>query len=624
NINATNCYAIGAESVHAGKFTLVSDEDTFINSYLSTFNSNKGESTNWSIKDNNMPMLKDLALLECDFSNYESAAEYGNSPMAASNWTRITDGGNKYLHGDLGNNVSTQNASFVIVPNDATGNGSSHTGYYTWGVNGPVKPGRIYRLAFKAKCSQASTMNYNLLFGYGYGAGSNNRGEHYDYSNYDFYNRSSAALTTSWQNFSTYFTAEYYPNNGGGTNRVIFQIDQNGMRNRTVDFDDFVITEVSGVAFKVDDNKYSAPCVAYDGDSIVLPEDPTRNGYFFEGWDTDEGNTSALNTATEKVGNVKIAYAHWRKTFVSHSLVLNDSIGLNFFVDLGGLTAEQRNASYMTFTITKGDSDTVDGKQVDFASAFAGETAGYYGFTYYLSSVQMAESITPTFHYGNGETHVGDPYAITDYIDYVNANSDKYDDNVVDLVNAMGNYGYYAQQYFTDITCTSMASDYKKSNYAADAYTSRKNYVSDKAITQNLSGITNGGSVGQFQYTLNLNSTTSILIKFHTANVTIAATKGGNDYTDRKNAYTASDCTLYLLHLPISQLGDNITVSGKVNGNNYSMQISGLTYVYGVLNSGNTSTALKNLASALCDYYTLARAYAGGVAAPSYLTSDYM
>jgi hypothetical protein len=65
------------------------------------------------------------------------------------------------------------------------------------------------------------------------------------------------------------------------------------------------------------------------------------------------------------------------------------------------------------------------------------------------------------------------------------------------------------------------------------------------------------------------------------------------------------------LHLPIAQLGDTFVVSGKANSTDYSINLSGLSYVYSIL--GGDNTAAKNAVSALYDYYSAAIAY---IAAP--------
>ena len=69
------------------------------------------------------------------------------------------------------------------------------------------------------------------------------------------------------------------------------------------------------------------------------------------------------------------------------------------------------------------------------------------------------------------------------------------------------------------------------------------------------------------------------------------------------------DYNLYLAYMPISAFGDDIAVTGLIDGSDYSISISGLSYVHGVLTSGSTSAQLKSVVSALYDYYTAAVAY---------------
>ncbi|MBO4432506.1 MAG: InlB B-repeat-containing protein [Clostridia bacterium] len=316
-INGTNCYAIGAEKVFDGKATLVTDEATFISDNLDTFYANIGASANWAAKKaGKMARLASFsqygAVLKCDFSNYTTKADYANSPNANTNWTVATDGetGNKYLCGDLTTVTASQDYAFTITPNYAIGNGSNHTGYYQWGLSGVIEPGKIYKIQFKAKCDDTRTMKYSILNGYGFGAGYNNRGERLVDGEYDVY--TNAYLTTNWQTYSTYFTGEYYPNTDGqGTNRPIFQVNYGAIGGHYVYFDDIVISTVSGVSFKVADNKYLTPFIGDEGDTITLPADPVRNGYVFAGWYTDAGCTAALDTAITKVGDVDTVYAKW-------------------------------------------------------------------------------------------------------------------------------------------------------------------------------------------------------------------------------------------------------------------------------------------------------------------------
>lgn len=296
--------------------------------------------------------------------------------------------------------------------------------------------------------------------------------------------------------------------------------------------------------------------------------------------------------------------------FKSHSLVLTDAIGVNFFVDLAALSADEKAASYVTFTVNNGTSHTAA-----FDSTFV-NASGYYGFTCFVSSVQMAEAITPTLHYGSSETVIGDAYSVKDYIDYVSANSGDFTAEVVALVKAIGDYGHYSQEYLgtknswvagTDYTALAK---YRAADYGTDDYTSKASALSTAGKAVGATGTASGAAAGQYQFTLNFDSTTSIVLKL---NNSTGATASSNYDGNVANNTIGGALLFYLLKMPVSKLANTYNVTGTIDGNAFSIDISGLSYVYGVLSSGSTSGAAKNAVSALYDYYTAAVAYQASI-----------
>ncbi|MBR4761600.1 MAG: hypothetical protein IK086_03090, partial [Clostridia bacterium] len=214
----------------------------------------------------------------------------------------------------------------------------------------------------------------------------------------------------------------------------------------------------------------------------------------FEAWTADEAEVAA-------------------PAFGSHSLVLTDAIGVNFFMNLNALTAEEKAASYVTFDIKNGESKTVS-----FDGDFTGN-GGTYGFTCFVSSVQMAEAITPTFHYGDKTTLAGVSYSVKDYIDYVNANSGSFAAEVVTLVKAIGDYGHYAQDYLGAKNGWTAGEDYtalakyRAADYGSDDYNNAANELSENGKVASPTGTASGAAAGQYQFALNFDSTTSLVIK---------------------------------------------------------------------------------------------------------------
>ena len=616
-ISGTNCYAIGAEQVFADSgTTLVADEATFLSSYLDTFYANKGASTNWAAKKTGaLPTLASFpktygAVLKCDFSNYTTKADYANSPNADTNWTIQNDAesGNKYLQGDLRNILALQDYSFTLTPNYAIGNNSNHTGYYQWGMNGVLEPGTVYKLDFKAKADAALAMKFAIYSGYGFAAGYNNRGEHLVGEVLDEYGRRIVNLTTGWQNYSIYFTAEYFPNNESqGTNRPVFQIHPGAVGGHYVYFDDIVLSTVNGVSFEDDDNHYLQPCIGNDGDAITLPETPVRDGYIFGGWYTDEDRLTALDNSA-KIGDVPVLYAKWDAIYASHSLVLTDAIGINFHMNLSGLTEEEKAGSYMTFDVTNYDTTLQD--EFDSTDVNAG---GKYCFTCFLSSVQMAETVTPTLHYGDGETMTGAGFSVKDYIDYVVANSGSFDSTVVDLVKALGDYGHYMQIYlgnkneWTAGTNYTAIAKYRATDYTSEQHTAYLNELNTNNVA--MSKEITGSAVTAVSYNLNFDSSTYINVKMTTAD-TITASAVVNEVP--LTVAGSGQVQLRTRGLPIIKLGETFTVSGLGTENTtpFTVTLSGLSYIRATLKKeSELIEGSKDAVSALYGYYRAARVY---------------
>ena len=125
--------------------------------------------------------------------------------------------------------------------------------------------------------------------------------------------------------------------------------------------------------------------------------------------------------------------------FMTHSLVLTGNIAVNFFMLLPEMEGVDYAGSYMEF-IVNGDAqrDELDPEDRDLNGH------GYYGFTCEVNSIQMAETITARFHYGDGKV-VEDTYSVKEYILAYERVKDYFDETTTALVLAMADYGYYAQ-----------------------------------------------------------------------------------------------------------------------------------------------------------------------------------
>ena len=137
--------------------------------------------------------------------------------------------------------------------------------------------------------------------------------------------------------------------------------------------------------------------------------------------------------------------------FKSQSLLLEGKIGVRFYVCLPEIEGYEYTG--VDFTITGKDGDDC-AATVPFSSELPTNSSGYYGFTYYVGVIQMADTITATLNYtvdGEAQT-LEKTYSVKEYFEAFDANYEAHpelytDANVVELIKATADLGHYVQAY---------------------------------------------------------------------------------------------------------------------------------------------------------------------------------
>ncbi|MGN0414711.1 MAG: hypothetical protein ACI4FX_04395 [Agathobacter sp.] len=286
-------------------------------------------------------------------------------------------------------------------------------------------------------------------------------------------------------------------------------------------------------------------------------------------------------------------------TFDTHSLTLADEIGVNFMMILPE-DAKTENA-YMEFSISGKNGKTTN---VPFSEAVALED-GRYKFTCLVNSIQMADTITATYHFGENET-VTEEYSVKKYIEDIVA-SDTMDDTTKKLVKSLADYGYYAQLCLSEANGWTIGTDHEQMIHYTDAMDTEVD-LSAYAYSQTgeVSGIT------RVNKSLVLDSKTAIRLLFTVDDTygkePVITVKDASDNTVETQLTKQSDGRYCLLIPGISahKLGETYTI--VVDGA-MTIQMSALSYAHGVLQSDAMTDATKRAVAALNAYYNAALAY---------------
>lgn len=325
---------------------------------------------------------------------------------------------------------------------------------------------------------------------------------------------------------------------------------------------------------------------------------------------TEENSTLAAGTYNyrlEAICDGIIRYIPFTVTvkepvkYDTHSLTLADEIGVNFFMNIPEYARTE--GAYMEFSISGRGGKTTKVKLSDITA----ETDGRYKFTCPVNALQMAETITATYHYGEKET-VENTYSVKQYVETV-VKSDSENESVKNLVKALADYGYYAQRCLSEVNGWALDRDYAQMSHYTDSFDMSSDFLRNYAYTceGEVLGIT------EVSRSLTLDSKTAInlffaiddkLTEVPTVNV---LDKDGN--TVDCELSLVDNGSRYRLRIPgisAHKIGDFYRVT--VN-NTMIIQMTALSYAYIVLESNWTTAATKNAMVAMYQYYKAAIDY---------------
>lgn len=297
----------------------------------------------------------------------------------------------------------------------------------------------------------------------------------------------------------------------------------------------------------------------------------------------------------------------------NHSLLLSGGLlGVDFYLTVpnAGLVTD---GAYVDFTV-----NGKTGNPFELSGATTGE-GGAYIFTCYINSIQMAEKVTATFHYGTGQTlTVSQNYSASDYC---NAALSQYSGdehkNLIALVNAIKDYGHYVQIPLAAHNGWTIGTDYAEMKaatvYDDNTVNTVKTAMGDTYAVNN--GNYSSAGIKDVAFDLELNSATKLTVylspdKDNAPDSVTVKLDDGEEYkpnltSDNSKYYVEID-QIYAQDLDKSH---TIHVKAKTE---FDVTISAFSYVHGVLNKDTEeTTGIKNAVASLYYYCKATQTYRG-------------
>jgi Leucine-rich repeat (LRR) protein len=325
------------------------------------------------------------------------------------------------------------------------------------------------------------------------------------------------------------------------------------------------------------------------------------NGYTYGAWE-EPGLVAYENDVT--VINGEIVFKP-TPAFRTHNLVLSGEIGVNFFMELPEIEGVNWENSYMTFTVPHGSVTERD----DYDPEDKNSAGTYYAFTAYVGAIQMAEPITATFHWIEGEEEktIEKTYAIKDYFVTYDEMKNAFDEETQKLIEATADYGHYTQAFLAGSIGWTLGEDYAEMD---KFYTEAYDYDDTETELAKYSIECNKGTdIRKIGAATVLDSETAIrlmLTPVQGYTGTITATADGG-----KEVKVTPSGDRYIVEIPnigAHELTKTYTVTITTANSEATVTLSALSYVKLLFNA-NTAELTRSAASAILAYAMAAQAY---------------
>ena len=296
--------------------------------------------------------------------------------------------------------------------------------------------------------------------------------------------------------------------------------------------------------------------------------------------------------------------------FMTQSLLLEGKIGVRFYVRLP--EALRNESTNVHFAISGMDGEACAATEA-FTSDLPTNSSGCYGFTFYVGTIQMADTITATLNYtvdGEAQTLVK-TYSVKEYFTAFDENYENnptpYDEveGLVDLIKATADLGHYVQAYLDAVR-----SDWSVAN--GDHAAMDKVYATDidayldeatTAVASHALNVTGGCSdIKSLNYALLMDSDTTIRVTIVPQSGftgTITATVDG-EAAEVKTL--GAKYAVEIENVQAHELSKQYTIAITTGNGTLTMTGSGLSYVKMMLTAYAGNDVAINAAIAIYRY----------------------
>ena len=299
--------------------------------------------------------------------------------------------------------------------------------------------------------------------------------------------------------------------------------------------------------------------------------------------------------------------------FKSYTLVLEGKIGVRFYMYLP--QTERFGYGYMDFQISGKDGDlyaTTEQFSTD-PTVIPVNSKGYYGFTFYVNTIQMADTITATFHFtDNGEDRtIQTTYSAKQYFlmfdDSYAAVPEAYSENMANLIMATADLGHYVQAYLSYVRpeWSLENGDHAEMDKFYHIYTDDELIEATEAVASHALSISGSSSeIKKMTYKVNFDSDMAIhmivVMKPGYTGTLTATTEDGVDCVIVKQTDTK-----YMVEIPnvqAHQLSHKFTIHITTDSGTLTVVGSGLTYAQMLLAGANGDAMVQNAMIAFYRY----------------------